>query len=329
LILSARGKSPRLVWLVPAIAAVWANVHGSFFLVPALVLLAWVQDRSRGGPGRHRLLVVVAISAAATLVNPFGLGVWKYSAGLIADPLLPRFVSEWQPPSLRDPAGAAFFLSVALVVLVLARRRAPVEWSSLMWLGSFLFLGLAATRGIVWWVLVAPVVLSGLFPEGNESRSPVPETQDRSPAVNLAIAGIALAVMVSLLPWWRDTPSVSSGPLLGGIPVGITTYLQRSTPPSTRLFAPDGWASWFELSVPNRPVFVDSRIELFPADIWMQYQRVFFAQEGWERVLDSWKVDVLVVDAHADSPLARSVARSSGWRVVYRDSDGLVAERAV
>jgi hypothetical protein len=147
--------------------------------------------------------------------------------------------------------------------------------------------------------------------------------------MNLAVAGIALAVMVSLLPWLRDTPSASSGPLLGGIPVGITRYLQRSTQHGTRLFAPDGWASWLELSVPNRPVFVDSRIELFPADIWMQYQRVFFAQEGWERVLDRWKVDVLIVDAQADSPLARSVARSSGWRVVYRDSTGLVAERAV
>ena len=68
--------------------------------------------------------------------------------------------------------------------------------------------------------------------------------------------------------------------------------------------------------------------ELFPADIWMQYQRVFFAEEGWERVLDRWKVDVLVVDAQAHSPLARWVAKSSGWRVVYRDSEGLVAERA-
>ena len=237
-------------------------------------------------------------------------------------------MSEWQPSSIRDPAGAAFFLSVALVVLVLARRRTRVEWSSLMWLGSFLVLGLAASRGIVWWALVASVVLSGLRGEGNQSRCPVHETQDRSPFMNLAIAGVALAVIASLLPWWRDIPSASSGPLLGGIPVGITTYLRRSTPPGARLFAPDGWASWLELSVPNRPVFVDSRIELFPADIWMQYQKVFFAQEGWERVLDRWKVDVLVVDAQAHSPLARWVAKSSGWRVVYRDSEGLVAERA-
>ena len=66
---------------------VWANLHGSFFLAPVLVALAWLQakaghdDRAKAG----RLVRVGFASMLAANVNPYGLRVWRYAVGIPAN----------------------------------------------------------------------------------------------------------------------------------------------------------------------------------------------------------------------------------------------------
>src|SRR5262245_33901302 len=43
-ILVERSRHPRRLWLIPAIAIAWANLHGSFPLVVVLVALAWLDE---------------------------------------------------------------------------------------------------------------------------------------------------------------------------------------------------------------------------------------------------------------------------------------------
>ena len=84
-----RRAHPRRLWLVPVIVAVWANMHGSFFLGPVVLGLAWLEDLARPrSPGARRVLAVAAISAAAACVNPFGPAVWGYAVGLSTNPLV-------------------------------------------------------------------------------------------------------------------------------------------------------------------------------------------------------------------------------------------------
>ena len=74
-ILAGRERRPGLVWLIPVLVAVWANVHGSFFLGPAAVGVAWLEDLASSRPGARRLLIVALVSLAATLLTPYAGGV--------------------------------------------------------------------------------------------------------------------------------------------------------------------------------------------------------------------------------------------------------------
>ena len=62
------------------------------------------------------------------------------------------------------------------------------------------------------------------------------------------------------------------------------------------------WGSWFELVLPRNPVFVDSRIEVFPASVWGDYLAVSSGRQGWQRILQRWRVRAVPVPPKKDLP---------------------------
>ena len=156
-----RRAHPRRLWLVPVIVAIWANVHGSFFLGPVVLGLAWLEDVHDGDPGARRVLAVTAISVATACINPFGPAVWGYAIGLSTNPLVTQRISEWAPTSLRTIPGILFFGSAAAIVVLLARRGDRTAWPTLAWLGVFFVIGAFAIRGVAWWPLAAVAAIAG------------------------------------------------------------------------------------------------------------------------------------------------------------------------
>jgi len=334
-----RHRHPRGPWLIPLVLLLWANVHGSFFLGPLVVGFGWLEDRRARVPGSDRLLVVAAASALATLINPWGPGAWAYAVGLSVSPTIRSLLVEWQPTSPFTFVGAAFFASVAAVVgslVVMARRGRgsrpfllrPAAWPSLLWLGLLAALGVYAERGVVWWALGAPAAAAGLLVAGCASaEGVVPPRPDRRAVANLAIAGAVVLAGVLVLPWWRaSTPADGALPLLSDAPTGITRAVRDRATALDRLFVPQALGSWFEFAVPGAPVFVDSRIELFPASIWDDYLAVVGGRDTSTATLDRWGVTLLVVRTSARDLRAR-LAVGAGWRLAYEDADYVLFAR--
>jgi hypothetical protein len=84
------------------------------------------------------------------------------------------------------------------------------------------------------------------------------------------------------------------------------------------------WGSWFELVLPRNKVFVDSRIELYPDSIWNQYYSVSAGRQGWQSILDRWRVHIVVISLGQQEALLPFIRRDSAWRLVFEDDDGLI-----
>jgi hypothetical protein len=309
--LASRSFAPKRLYAIPVLAAVCANVHGSFTIFPLVVGLTWFQDATAHRSGSRRLLWLTLITAGATLLNPFGVDAWRYAYDLSTNPIIRDTISEWAPVTVSDVSGLFMVGSALAVVAFLARRGRPAPWIALLWLFVFFMLAMAAQRAIVWWGMVTPIVLSELLPEGEARR----EAQRESPTPAAAIiAAMSIAVLV-LLPWWRPND------LLSQAPPGITSYVEQHVPPGSKMFVHQPWGSWFEFVTPDRPVFTDSRIEIIPKDIWEDYGQVGFAGADWRSVLAKWQPDVII--AAKDWDLIPDLeAPDSGWVPVYRDDDG-------
>ncbi len=321
-VVAGRRRWPRAIWLVAPIVAIWANVHGSFFLGPAVIGLAWLEDVHDRQPGARRTLAAAVVAALAALVNPFGPAVWGYALGLSTNSFVTARITEWQPTSLRTVPGMLFFGSALAVVVLLARRASAVSWPTLAWLGVFFAIGAYAIRGVAWWPLGAAVAVAALVARP-EPAGPVRVARGMQRA-NAAIVAVLVLACVALLPVWRPIDPDLGAPagVVGQAPPGVTTALRGIAGPGDRVFNPQPWGSWFEFALPGLPVAIDSRIEVFPAAVWDEYETVTAGAEGWQEVLDRWAVTIVVVPA-TDTAFAERL-RVAGWRAAFEDKDGLV-----
>ena len=324
-VLALRRDRPRVVWAIPVIVAVWANLHGSFFLGPVVVGLAWLEDVADRRPGAHRLLAVAVVSSLAALLNPFGPQVWLYAAGLSTNPEVTARITEWQPTTLRTIPGIAFFASALAVVVLLARRGATTPWPTLLWLGVFFAIGAYAIRGVAWWPIGTAFAVAPLVARPEPVERAFPALARR---LNAVIVGAIVVAGIILLPVWRSIDPGLQAPVgvVGNAPPGITQALREQAQPGDRVFNPQPWGSWFEFALPDLPVAIDSRIELFPPQVWDDYGAVTGGQEGWQAILDGWEVDFVV--AASEDPAFQERLEASGWEVTFEDEDGAVLRRS-
>ncbi len=325
-ILAGRRTHPRRLLLLPPLVAVWANLHGSFVLAPALIGLTWLEDRRDRLETATSTLVVGIVSLLATLVSPYGIGAWRYAIGITTNARILGMVQEWQATSVRTVDGAVFFLSVLVVVGYVVRREGRPDTLCLIWLGAFFLLSLPAARGLVWWGFVFPVVIAGLAKR--EAGSATRTERRGSPSLNAMIVLAMVAFVAVELPWAHDRidPSSGSSSLLGFAPQDLVDATARSIPSGARVFVSQPFASWFEFALPSNPVFVDSRIELFPSRVWNDYLDVMQAREGWQSILDRWHVDAVVL-REVDNVLESHIAQDPAWHLVTRSDDGSVFVR--
>jgi hypothetical protein len=328
LLLAERRERPRLLWLVPLIVVAWANTHGSFFLGPLLVGLAWLEDVHDRHSAATRTGLVVIAAAVAPLINPFGPAVWLYATGLTTNSLVTERITEWQPTTLRTIPGFVFFASALLVAAFLARRGRTTSWPALLAFAVFFGIGAWAVRGIAWWAIGAAVTVAALI--GAERGRATLEPLERPRPLNTLVAAVLVVAGVVLLPTWRPFDARLGAPagVIANAPPGLTDAVAGLARPGDNLYLPQPWGSWFEFATPEALVVLDSRVELFPSEIWDRYETVAAGRDGWDTILDEWGVTLVIATEEGTRGLLDRLAADPGWREAYSDADGRLFVRA-
>jgi hypothetical protein len=319
-------RRDRWIWLVPVLAAIWANVHGSFILAPLLVVFALGDDLLSHRRGT-RMLGVLAVTVAATLVTPFGPAVWSYARTIATNDTIRHWVAEWRPPTFSSVEGALFWLSgVAVLALAVAKRRSlrPMDLIRLI---VFFALAVPAMRGTLWWALAAPPVVAGWM-AGSRSEPSSSRSGRRPDALALVTSTCILLLLPLAFLVRSGTDPVTGAPrrLAADAPEVLVDATRRALPAGSRLLVYQPFASWFEYSSPRYPVMVDSRIELYPDHVWLEYDRAIGGVGDWRGILDRYDVRGVVLPP--DATLTKDISRAPGWALVVDGPAGSVYARA-
>jgi len=307
------------VWLLPAAMVLWVNLHGSFVLAFLLVGAALVG----GGGDRRRLGLALAGMTLASLVNPRGVGAWLYVGALLSDTSSQVYSTEWRGPSPDQWQFALFFgwLLVAPVVAGLSRRRlSATEW---LWYVGFGWMAVSGQRYVVWFLAVAAPITCALAAEWLRDGD-----GDGRPAVHGALLAGLLVFPVGLLPglrehWYSEPPPVLSA----DTPVEAAAWLAGHPELDGVLWADLAGSSYLIHAVPDRPVWIDTRFELYRPEQFEDYLTVAAGRAGWAEVLERDGVGILVVDQVSQAGLIEVLEVSSGWSEVHRDERAAVWTR--
>ena len=316
----------RGLWLLPPMFALWANLHGGFFLGWAplgaycaeALFLRW---RGRPVPDERRLWLVSAASILASGLNPNGfravtiLSTYRHSA-------LQGSLLEWQHTALWPPEAFGVVLFAGLAALLWAGSKARVaDW--------LLFLAFAAAsidvvRNVILIGLIGPIVIASYIPW---KRTLPVLAQFLVAVLVLAGAGVQIArgsAFQFRAAEWR-------------YPARAADFLLAHNV-SERMFNTYGYGGYLIWRLwPQERVFFDGRA--LNESVFLDYRRMANNADSTggksaDELLEQYGIQVIVMDGFEFPsgdpyllPAALSDPSQKQWKLVYQDAQAVVFMR--
>ncbi len=240
-----------------ALLALWANVHGSVVLGVGLVALRGVWLLRMEKAQRRLGLALIFLSPLCVLASPYAFSLLGYYRLMLANPLLPRFVSEWQATTLTIWTVIFFAVVVAGTILLTRFPGATTGYEKLVF--ALTALGaLQAVRGMVWFALAAVPLLAPLLEQAlSRTRAMTSRAAGQVGMLCAVAAPVAIALVFAHPQGWFTSHWPESG--------GRTVATLAARDPQARVLADDRYADWLLFTYPQLrgKIAYDIRFELF------------------------------------------------------------------
>lgn len=321
--------------VLAAMMALWTNLHPGFgagFLVLAAYLAGSVPEapsvttRESRRQLRRRIRwcsLATAGAAAATLANPYGIGLHRHIIAYLFGPsTVTAHVSEWLSPDFHNPrlAWIEILLPLAAAAGVWHGLKRRFYWCFLIF--GFMHLALLSVRNVPLFAIVcaAPVAAAG-----EEALSKLDSWRYVREAEGVAKVAGRRGMMIAI--WGLGFGAifvVGLSPVRLGvgsrIPVAAIGRL-----PSGRVFTTEQWADYLIYTRPGHRVFFDGRNDFYGPAFVQTYLRILKAKPAWQQALARYRVSVVL--APARSSLSAALGSNLGWRKLYGDASAVLFVR--
>ena len=325
LIRDAHSPSRRVFFALPLLI-LWANIHGTA-VTGALLVALWgvtyaIERRRR--PLREwapRSATLVVAPLLCLFASPYAASLPSYYETMLFNSGFRSFVTEWSPTAA-SVQTAPFFLLAFLTVWLIGRNKERLLPFEKVLLAATLLIGLQTIRGVIWFTLVAlmlvPVALDDVLKPN--TRAMRFQLLNRT-LIAVSLAGLVLAVgVVAAKPssWFESS-----------YPSGILAAFDRvqARDPQMKVFANETYSDWLLLRRPQlrgRLAF-DIRFELLSKKELETMLKIRRRTDGWQRLVAPYSLFVL--NKGPESKLASALLRAPGARVEYRGQDAIVISR--
>jgi hypothetical protein len=325
-----------LLWLLIPMFALWANLHGGYtiglgamIVAAAVLFIQGVGDTGRMASAR-RLALVTLGCAGATILNPFGVGLWTGVAHSVSDPLIRQIVNDWVPlPETMlimwresRPALLQYIVPILLFAgFIAAVAIAPGLGDAALIAVAAIFIGGAfyATRNVALAVIALAIPLARHATAALEPTSAAPFGHAEPPPLLLAIS----ALLIALLGGTFSTRLKTWEPM----PAGAVAFMQRRGLHGNILNQYE-WGPYLAWHVGNDSrVFIDPRCELvYPDRLIRQYAIFFYGFEGADTVLDAFPHDFVLIGPRTKG--YEVVRKDRRWQLIYSDATAALFARA-
>jgi hypothetical protein len=325
----------KLVYWLPVIFLIWANLHGGFavgFLAIAVFALGEMIRRILLGSHTKRhpagllssamiwqLVWLSVVSLVVTLINPSGWGVYRELYQTLSNSYVLDNIAEWLSVTVLNPMSYNLVLMSGLIVVLLFINRWRTDTTKLILAIVFFWFGVESWRHVPLFVIAAlPLLSEQLVPLMSRP------LQDLARWWPLHL-GIWVIVFLILKNFFQvaipalATPAAYAQQL--GYPYGAVQYLKQSAPP-THLLNEYNWGGYLVWQYPEAKVFIDGRMAIWEQDglkIFQEFQEALGDNPSIVIAkLKQWKIDTILTYSNKSINLLLD-SPDSNWEVGYRD----------
>lgn len=349
--LSKRGPGQALDWSFVAIAFVlqilWTNLHCLFIFYFILVgffvfcLGSYSLIKKEKFDGRLQTAVVAfAAGALATLVNPYGFSIWRFTFLMLSDPIN-KTINELKPMSLAVFSNVLnypwFLLAILATVIFLFSLRKKITSGEQLY-----FLLLTPAALLMSFVAVRTFPLAALMMSSALAFSPVLRLNAGKLArlgteCQAVIAPLGMMYLLSvstfagfgayLLAAKIIPPTIPEGSAAFHPPFDAIKFLQQGANlPSGNLLNDSHYGAVMMWQMTDSPkLFVDPRYFLYNVQLMNDYWDMVLYRNKPEVLLDKYKISWVFLPA--SSALVHELSRQPGWKVLYLDKDAAIISR--
>jgi hypothetical protein len=366
------------LWLLPLIMLLWVNVHGGFLL--GFVLLAiycvsaalqWLrltltlrEDRFenflrelRAGRRLRDLTFVGILSAAATLLNPYGFKLHIHIYRYLTNRFLMDHIDEFQSPNFHYVAQKCFAALLLLTLLALAAKGRGISVSHGLVLLFAVYSGLYASRNIpvsslLSILVIGPWLSDAMARLAASLRTPA-RRRDlayaqflyRMEGIELSLRGHLWPIAAIVLTCWivAHGGKLGAAPLMNAhfdgkrFPVAAVDYLKKDYLKKDYLekqdlqgplLSPDSWGGYLIYEFyprefyPRMKVVIDDRHDFYGEDFLKSYLKMIHAELAWEEFLQQHGPHFVIVPK--DSALANLLFETTSWKAIHSDDVAVV-----
>jgi len=366
-----------LIWFLPLTMLVWVNVHGGFLVGFVLLGIYWVcavwewfglslnltggsfEDVLRGiraGRRVRTLTLAGLLSAAATMVNPYGLKLHVHIYRYLTNRFLMNHIDEFQSPNFHYVAQKCFAGLLLLTLVALAVKRREASATHFLVVLFAVYSGLYASRNIPVSALLLILVIGPWLSDAIDRLAARFADQglklqrlnfvstpflQRMKAVELSLRGHVWPIAAIVFTCWiaAHGGKLGTAALMDAhfdtkrFPAAALDYLQKQNVRSP-LLSPDDWGGYLIYRLyrysdsdlypdPDHPypdpgikVVIDDRHDFYGEEFLKSYLKMMHAEPGWEEFLESHPSRVIVPK---NSTLANLLGVTAGWQRVYSD----------
>jgi hypothetical protein len=327
LLTARRSGNTRLLWLLPPMFVLWANVHIQFVYGLGLLALAALEPALEPATRRTgleveaspipatRMLLVLGGCALATLAGPYHVHLYRVIFELVAQSGVFQSINELVAMQFRDPSDWITLGLTVAAAFALGRRR-TIQLFPMLILLAGAALAFRARRD-AWFLVGASCAILASSLARSLPVNRVAITKLRGSVVAIGIALVIATVVLVRGTSERQLRSVAAR----RYPVQAAAFVERRGYAGP-LYNHFNWGGYLMWRLPHYPVSMDGRTNVHLPE------RVDRSLATWSGA-GEWATDPELAAAHlviasVNVPLTALLSSDSRFRLVYEDSVAVV-----
>lgn len=334
----------RIIYWLPPLFMLWANMHGGFaagFVVMILFIAGeFIRQILLGKPSKRipkdiqpiikfkPLIIVGIVSFLATFINPYGWRIYQELFQTYEDTAILNSISEWLSVNLLQNTGYNIAVLGILLIVLLIANRWRVDITKFIIATVMFFIGISSWRHMPLFAIAAIPLLAEQFNLLIDEGLSEIAKKITTPLI------ITLLFLVVGYNYFNSSISALSSPenfaYVANAPYGPVEYL-HDNPKDRKMLNEYNIGGYLVWQLPEVKVFIDGRMAIWKRDdveIFWEFKKILGSdRESVMEGIKEWSVDTILTST--THPIGLFLFNSDDWVRVYNDNLYMIWEKNI